>query len=71
MRVAENINHNQLNGITYLLSRQTHNKTFLLSRPTSKYIRGEVGVGEKQKHTPLAKHFPAQQTADKSSTPMS
>lgn len=47
MRAAENINHIQLNSITYLLSRQTHNKTFLFSRPTNKYItiRGEVGSG--------------------------
>lgn len=45
MCAAENINHKQLNSITYLLSRQTHNKTFLSSRPTNKYIREEVGVG--------------------------
>lgn len=57
MCAAENINHKQLNSITYLLSRQTHNKTFLLSRPTNKYIRGEVRVGEEQKHTALGKHF--------------
>lgn len=45
MCAVENINHKQLNGITYLLCRQTHNKTFLLSRPTNKYIREGVVVG--------------------------